>query len=261
MRKPSVAGGIPSALLLAAFMLHAPFVSAAEVAGPAETGGTVQPVRALIAAVQDSTLSAQMTGRIANVDTVLGEHVKKGQAILRFDCDEQQARLNMAKAELDGARALYQTKSQLQKMQSASMLEVSQAYAAEEKAKAQIKLYRVQLQMCSIDAPFPGRVTRLRVKAFESVSIGQPLVDLTGDTKLKIVLNIPSDWVPQIRQGQAFTVHIDETGKDYAAQVWHINGRVDAVSQTIAIEGAFSKHPADLLPGMSGTATFPGLAP
>lgn len=247
MKKPSVAG-LP-ALLLAVLLLRVPVAEAA--------GG--QGVRALIAAVRATTLSAQMTGRIVDVNAVLGEKVAKGQAILRFDCGEQQARLDMAKAELDGAKSLYKTKKQLQAMQSASLLEVSQADAAEEKARAQIKLYRVQLGMCDVDAPFPGRVTRLRVKAYESVNVGQPLVDIVGDAKLKIELNIPSDWVPRITQGQTFTVHIDETGKDYKARIWHINGRVDAVSQTIAIEGEFLQHPADLLPGMSGTASFPGL--
>ncbi|MCK9200964.1 MAG: efflux RND transporter periplasmic adaptor subunit [Gallionella sp.] len=218
-------------------------------------------VRVLIAAEGESVLAAQMAGRIVSIGAKLGDRVHQGQAILRFDCDEQQARLNMARAEWDGAQKVYEAKAKLQSMQSASLLEVSQAAAEAEKFKAQIQLFQAQLRLCSINAPFSGRVTKLRIKPYESVVVGQQLVEVINDEKLKVQLNIPSLWLARVKAGNPFEVRIDETGKSYEAKVRRINGKVDAVSQSVEIEGELIGRPEDLLPGMSGVAIFPDAAP
>jgi len=218
-------------------------------------------VRVLIAAEGESVLAAQMAGRIVNINAKLGERIKEGQAILRFDCEEQQARLNMARAEWGGAQKVYEAKTKLQAMQSASLLEVSQAAAEVEKFKAQIQLIQAQIRLCSINAPFSGRVTKLRVKPFESVVVGQQLIEVVNDERLKVQLNIPSLWLAQVKVNDRFAVRIDETGKTYEARLRRINGKVDAVSQSIEIEGELLGRPDDLLPGMSGVAIFPDVTP
>ena len=49
---------------------------------------------------------------------------------------------------------------------------------------------------------------------------------------------------------------IDETGKTYSAKVTALNARVDAVAQTVELEGRIDGKPAELLAGMTGTARF-----
>ncbi|MBE0619490.1 MAG: efflux RND transporter periplasmic adaptor subunit [Burkholderiales bacterium] len=217
----------------------------------------LEAVRVLVAAEGESVLASQMAGRIVYIDAQLGGRIRKGATLLRFDCGEQEARLNMAKAESEGADQVYASKVKLQTLQSASVLEVGQAAADAEKFKAQIQLFQAQIRQCSINAPFSGHVTKLRVKAFESVGVGQPLIEVVNDEKLKMQLNIPSTWLSRIKVNNKFSVHIDETGKTYQARVRRINGKVDAVSQSIEIEGELIGRTDDLLPGMSGIATFP----
>lgn len=214
-------------------------------------------IRVLVLAEQESVLAAQMAGRIIAINAKLGERIKKGETLLSFDCEEQEARLNMAKAESDGADKVLEAKLKLQAMESASILEVSQATADAGKFRAQIQLYQAQMRQCNISAPFSGRVTRLRSKSFESVTVGQPLLEVVNDARPKVQLNIPSVWLTRVKVGNRFNVTIDETGKTYAARVRRINGKVDAVSQSIEIEGELTGRASDLLPGMSGTADFP----
>lgn len=213
-------------------------------------------IRVLIAAEQESILAAQMAGRIAQVNISLGSSINKGQALLQFVCDEQNAHLNMAKAEFYGAQQTYESKVKLHAMQAGSELEVRQAAASAEKYKAQIQLYQAQLRLCSISAPFSGRVTKLHVKPFESVNVGQPLIEIVNDRKLKAQLHLPSQWLAWLKPGAPFTMQIDETGKSYSAQVKRINGKVDVVSQSIEIEGEVVGNLEGLLPGMSGQAVF-----
>ncbi len=218
---------------------------------------TNDAIRVLVAADQESVLAAQMAGRVEQVGIHLGSTIKAGQMLVRFVCEEQDAHLKMAKAEFYGAQQTYESKAKLQAMQSVSELEVEQAGAAAEKAKAQIQLYQAQLKLCSISAPYAGRVTKLHVKPFESVNIGQPLVEIVNHRKLKAQLHIPSNWLAWIKPGARFTMQIEETGKKYEARVLHINGKVDAVSQSVEIEGEVVGETEGLLPGMSGLASFP----
>jgi membrane fusion protein (multidrug efflux system) len=67
---------------------------------------------------------------------------------------------------------------------------------------------------------------------------------------------VPSRLLAEIKPGTPFSVEIDEIGRSYSAQVTAINGRVDAVAQTIELEGRLDEVAAELLPGMSGVARF-----
>lgn len=234
-------------------MSAAALLSAGALAAPAAPAKTI---RVLVAAEQDSVLASQMAGRIDAVNVKLGSAIKAGQVLLKFNCEEQDAHLKMANAEFYGAQQTYESKVKLQAMQSVAEIDVQQAGAAAQKSKAQIQLYQAQLKQCTIVAPFSGTVTRLLAKPFASVNIGQPLIEIVNAGKLKVQLNVPSLWLSWLKPGQPFTVQIDETGKAYDAKVQRINGRVDAVSQSIEIEGDVLGNPANLLPGMSGVASF-----
>lgn len=107
-------------------------------------------------------------------------------------------------------------------------------------------------------APYSGKVVKVRAKAFESVSLGQPLLEIVSPASLRVQLFVPSNWIRWIKPGTPFSLVIDETGQTYAARVHKISGRVDGSSQTMEITGAFARVPAQLLPGMIGKATFKG---
>ena len=70
-------------------------------------------------------------------------------------------------------------------------------------------------------------------------------------------LNAPAKWVAWLKRGTPFEVQIDETGKTYKARVTALNGRIDAVSQSIELEAMIDQKASDLLAGMSGVANFP----
>ena len=95
------------------------------------------------------------------------------------------------------------------------------------------------------------------VKPHQGVNVGSPLVELVSDGPLKLRLNVPSRLLRTLRVGTPFEVAIDETGNTYKAQVTAINARVDAVAQTVELEGRISGEHVELLAGMTGTARFP----
>lgn len=218
-----------------------------------------ESIRVLVLPAGETVLSSPVPGRIAKLYVGLGVPFKQGEVLIAMDCDEPQARLAMAKADQAAATEQYEAKLRMQGLEQASDVEVALAASAVAKAKAQIELFQFQISQCSIRAPWNGRTAKLHVRSFMTVAAGQPLLDLVRSGLLLMKLNVPSRWISTLKMGQNFDVTIDETGKTYQARVHRINGRVDPVSQTIELEATMTKSHPDLLPGMSGVATFTGM--
>ena len=234
----------------------------AETLRPVETAplADANVIRVLLSSELETSLVAQMAGRVAKLDASLGSAVSKGQTLLSFDCAEANARLQMAQAEADSARETLAVKNNLRRLDAAGDLEVSLARADARRAEAAVALNRAQVAQCSIKAPFAGRVVKLHVKPYSGVNVGAPLFELISDGPLKLRLNVPSHFLRNLQVGAPFTVAIDETGRSYAAKVSAINGRVDAVAQTVELEAQLDEDAVELLPGMSGVARFPAVS-
>lgn len=249
-----------AAALLALSAAHAQVpADSATVRGPA---ASIDPnaIRVLLSAELETTLVAQMMGRIATLDAHLGRQVRKGQTLIAFDCAEAAARLKMAQAERDSAGETLTVKESLRRLEAAGDLEVSLAGAEVRRTEAAVALGNAQMAHCKVMAPFAGRVVRVHVKPYQGVNVGTPLLELVSDGALKLRLNVPSRLLRTLRVGTPFEVAIDETGRSYPATVSAINGRVDAVAQTVELEARLDQPAAELLPGMSGVARFTRIA-
>ena len=213
-------------------------------------------IRVLLSPELETTLVAQMMGSVTALSAGLGATVKKGQLLVEFDCAEAAARLQMAQAEQSSAKETLAVKTNLKKLDAAGDLEVSLARSEARRAEAAVALNRAQMQHCKITAPFNGRVVKSHIKLYQGVSVGAPLLELVSSGPLKLRLNVPSQLLRSLKVGSPLEVEIDETGGIYPAKVSAINGRVDAVAQTVELEARLDQASPELLPGMSGVARF-----
>ncbi len=226
------------------------------VTGFAAQSGKLETPRVLLVPQQDTTLVAQIGTQIRNIYASLGSGFKKGDTLVRFDCAQLDARRGIAKAELVSTQTNLSAKKRLKALKAAGEVEVAMAQATVQKAQAELKLASVQIQQCRVRAPYDGRVVKRHVSQYQGVKVGDPLLDIVATGALKLRLNVPSRWLAWLKVGREFTISVDETGKQYPAKVHALNARVDAVSQSIEIEGMVLGKHQDLLAGMSGTARF-----
>jgi len=215
-------------------------------------------ISALVASGEESVLSSQMAGKIKKFHYGLGDAVKAGALLLEFDCESEEAQLQAAQAEYRGARESHLSKMRLQALGAAGELEVTLAAAATDKARSQINLREAQLAYCKVLAPFSGSLVKLRIKTAESVSAGQPLLEMVNPETLKAQIFVPAAWSRWIRVGTPAVVKANDNGRTYRAKISKLNARVEGVSQSLELEARFDGPPQGLLPGMVGTVTFPG---
>ena len=204
----------------------------------------------------EATLGSQRLGRVVQLPVNIGTAFSRGQLLVELDCSDPRAQIDVLKVELAGAVETYEAKLVLKGLEQASDIEVAVAATTVQKIKAQITQLAVQVDQCSVKAPWPGRVTKVHVRNFSTVSPGAPLLDVVRSGPLRVRMNVPSDLAGTIRHGSRFSIRVDETGKDYSGRLVHLNAKVDPVSQILEVEGQLDREYPGLLPGMSGEAAF-----
>jgi RND family efflux transporter MFP subunit len=223
--------------------------------GPADAAGRI---RTQLAAQHDVEISSEVAAKIARLPLKEGDAFAHGDLLVAFDCGLYQAQLAKAEATATAARRQQEVTAKLAALHSAGAIDVAQAQARAKEAAADAAYMRTTVGKCSIRAPFAGRVAKRAAAPFEYVTPGKPLLEILDTGALEVKLIVPSKWLAWLKPGARFTVHVDELDADYPAQVARLGARIDPVSQTVAVSGRMLDAHAELLPGMSGWASFPG---
>jgi RND family efflux transporter MFP subunit len=191
-----------------------------------------------VTARREATVSAQITGTVAEVLIEEGDHVKEGQVLGRLDDTAQRATLAQARAQLHSAQALLvQDQAQLAQSERdvrrdedlvtrnlVSQQAVEQARTQVDTQKAQLESQRrqidvaaanvrsaqVQLDYCTVRAPFNGVVIAKAAQVGEIISplsagggftrtgIGT-LVDMDS---LEIEVDVNEAYINRVQPGQ-----------------------------------------------------------
>lgn len=214
-------------------------------------------IRTQLVAQHDVEVSSEVAAKIARLPLQEGDAFKKGDLLVAFDCGLYQAQLHKAEATATAAAREAEVTGKLAALHSTGALELDQAQARAKEASADAAYMRTTVDKCTIRAPFAGRVAKREAAPFEYVTPGKPLLEILDTGALEVKLIVPSRWLATLKPGVPFTVHVDDLGRDYPAQVLRLGARIDPVSQTVAISGRIEGGHAELLPGMSGWASFP----
>lgn len=204
-------------------------------------------------------ISADVMGRVIQLNVREGDDVTAGQVLLRIDPSQleatvarAQAALSQAQAQVAQQRANFQraqreferlqllqrrdstlvTRQQLEEAQ--TTLEVAQALFqaaqyAEAQARASLSEAQNQLAKTIIRAPISGKVTRLNVEEGETVVIGTMnnpgslILTISDLSVVEAVMAVDETDVPQISLGDSAIVELDAfPGRTFKGRVTEI---------------------------------------
>ena len=213
-------------------------------------------MRVQLSAQRQTTLSAEIAAKISMLNLKDGDSFKQGQTLVDFDCAWFAAQLNKSEATAEAARQTVRVNRRLGELNAISALEVEQSEAKQKEADADAAAMRVTVSKCAITAPFDGRVSKVHAEPYQYVTQGKALLDILDSTTLEVRLLVPSRWLGWLAIGARFNVRIDDLGRTYPAKVTRLGARIDPVSQTVSLAGEIDGIRQELLPGMSGWASF-----
>ena len=200
-----------------------------------ETASTSGPVRGVVRAVDQATISTEAPLLAIQLAYREGDRFRRGETLAIFDCRRQKSELDAALATQREAALTLDSNVQLDRHKAIGRNDVEIARARLDKARAEVSVLERRLDDCNLVAPFDGRIVELTIRAHERSVPQRPYITLLDDSRLEIELIAPASMLAELQPGDAFSFRIDElAGRRIEARVGTIAAAVDPVSKTVS---------------------------
>src|SRR5689334_23055265 len=226
---------------------------------------------AVVEAVKQSTVSAQVMGRVVELKVDVGDRVKSGQVIARIDQREAQqqvaasaAQVAQAQANLENARLNLERSQRLLQSNFVSQAAVDRAQAEYKAAEAQLRSARAGSEQASISkgyttvvAPYGGIVSARHVELGEMAAPGKPLITTFDPADMRVIAEVPQERVPELRNAAKMSVEIPSLSKWIAVKSNVILPAADPRTHTTRVRlNLPSDEQSGLYPGVYARAYF-----
>ncbi|UXY17169.1 efflux RND transporter periplasmic adaptor subunit [Chitiniphilus purpureus] len=191
-------------------------------------------------ALQQTTLTAQVEGRIASVGARPGDAVSKGDVLARFDTADLERQATVARAQLEKSREQREY-NRRQMQRNADLLkqnfisknafdsiqsQLQTAEADERASAAQLGVAQQALDKAIVRAPFSGTVGQRAVEPGQHVGINSQLFTLVDLTELELVAAVPAARIAEVRLGQQARFKVEGYPQPFTGTVSRINPTV-----------------------------------
>ena len=213
-------------------------------------------IRAQIVAHDRVILSSQIGSIVSALKVREGDSFALGDVLIDLDCRSYRAHLSQNVAAERLAQAILQNTQSLARLESASVQEVDKAKAEMDMSTQAKVLAQLDVERCSVRAPFAGAVVSLDVGKGEYVGPGKPLMEIVGTDNLEVHFLLPSTQSKEVQPGQTFAMDVHEIGTTVHGTIRQIAAVADPLNRTIKILGQLDGENKMVKPGMSGTVTL-----
>lgn len=225
---------------------------------------------ATVEAVKQSTIAAQVAGRVSAVNFDAGDYVKAGAVIVRLSAQElssaaagSRAQAAQADATLANARANYQRQQQLFQQKFISQAALDRATAEFRAAEAAARAARAGVGQTAavssytvITAPYSGVVAARHVEVGETVAPGTPLMTGFDPRDMRVIANIPQYKLAEVKASPRVAVEIPSLNKWIDAAGVTVLPSADAATHTVKVRIDLPASLEGVIPGMFARAHF-----
>jgi RND family efflux transporter MFP subunit len=225
---------------------------------------------AIVEAVHQSTVSAQIAGRIVDIRFDVGDRVQKGDVIVRIDeraasqaQAASEAQVRSAEATLANARAQFERSRQLfaQKFISQAALDKAESdfKASESQMKAMLAgagQAATERSFATVVAPYSGVVSARYVQLGEMASPGKPLMTGFDPSSLRVVATVASTQVAAIQAGARARVEIPAALRWVEARSVTVVPSADPRTQSTQVRIDLPADVQGVYPGVFARAHF-----
>lgn len=230
----------------------------------------VYTVDGTVEAVKQSTVAAQITGRIVDVRFDAGDRVKRGEVIVRIDNREvsdalasAEAQRGQAQAALTNAKAVYERTRELFDQKFVSRAALDKALAEYQAAQAQFEAAAAAASRAAtvkgyavVAAPYGGVVAARHVELGETVNPGTPLMTGFDPADLRVVVDVPQFKLGAIRHDVPARIEFIQLKQNVASSLVTVLPTADARTHTTRVRIQLPRYVEGTYPGMYARVRF-----
>ena len=236
-------------------------------AGPA--GGAGRPPAVEVAKVESMTLvdetqavgslrsrqgvmlRPEVGGRVKQILFSDGQRVRKGQLMVQFEDQLQQAQVAQARAELSIAEANHKRNQELVAQNFISQRSLDESAAALEVSRAKLSLAQATLQRLQVLAPFDGITGLKQINVGDYLKDGADMVNVEDIDAVLLDFRLPERFQARVRAGQKAQLTVDALpGRPFTAIVQAVDPLIEANGRSVGVRGCIDNRQQQLRPGM-----------
>ena len=214
------------------------------------------PAEAVVEAVRQATVAAQVSGRVVEVRAEAGQRVEKGQLLMRIDAREAAEGAAAAQAQLGQAKAAYERTKSLHAQKFLSAAALDKAEADYKAAQAAASASGATVTHATVTAPIAGIVAQRHAELGEMAALGRPLVTVYDPKGLRLIANIPQYKLAEVRKSGRARLEFPEIGLWLDAARVEILPTADVRSHTVTVRLYLPEGVQNVIPGMAARAHF-----
>jgi membrane fusion protein, multidrug efflux system len=200
---------------------------------------------------QGVMLRPEVGGRVKQIFFNDGQRVRKGQVMVQFEDQLQQAQLSQAKAELSIAEANHKRNQELVAQNFISKRSLDESGAALEVARAKLALADATLQRLKVLAPFDGISGLKQMNVGDYLKDGADMVNIEDLDAVLLDFRLPERFQAKIRAGQKAHLTVDALpGRPFMAVVQAVDPLIEANGRSVGVRGCIDNRQQQLRPGM-----------
>jgi RND family efflux transporter MFP subunit len=214
------------------------------------------PAEAVVEAVRQSVVAAQVQGRVIEVRVDAGQRVKKGELLMRIDAREAAEGAAGAQAQLIQAKAQYERTRNLFAQKFVSGAALDKAEADYKAAQASAGASGATVSHATVTAPMAGIVALRQTELGEMATPGKPLLTIYDPKSLRVVASIPQYKLADVKHSAKARLEFPETGQWIDASRVEVLPTADVRSHTVTARLYLPDGVEAVIPGMAARAHF-----
>lgn len=230
----------------------------------------IRKLSGIVAAVDSSGLSFEVSGRVVQVEVDIGDKVQKGQVLAvldpepyQLDADAVAAELRKARDNVSKTKAEYERQKRIfeQGAGAQRFVEVSEYNYKSARSAVKFEIARLDqakrnLRKTELPAPYDGTIAWRSVEPNEEVRTGQKILEINATGKMEIQLAVPESTIDRIHIDDMTTVTFPTLPGST------VNGRITYIGSAAVKANAFPVKvelidpTGDIKPGMTAEANL-----
>lgn len=210
---------------------------------------------------RDVKVSAQVPGRILQLNVAEGDSVSQGQVVAKLDDATLREELIQAGAVLENARSTEQRATRLFERGIAAGKEKEEAHRDLLTAQAAFDTAQIQVSRTVIHSPIAGIVLKRFVSVGEQVdgTANEPIVEVANFDTMELMANISTSYLSSVKEGEEVEVRTDAYGdRAFQGQVFAILPAVDPSTGSATVRIRIPNPTHELKGSMFATASIVG---
>ena len=196
-------------------------------------------------------LRPEVSGRITQLNFTDGQRVRKGQILVQFDDQLQQAQVQQALAELSIAQANQKRNQELVAQNFISQRSLDESAANLQVARAKLSLAQATARRLKIIAPFDGIAGIRLVNVGDYLKDGADIVNIEDIDAIFVDFRLPERFQAKVKRGQTAMLDMDALpGRKFSANIQAIDPLIDANGRSVGVRGCVDNRQLQLRPGM-----------